>query len=324
MPHRRDRVEQPAGEFSFPVGKPQPRGGLPQQRPARPLEERRQRRREIGLVEGIDDPGRLLPLLARRRVPGSGGHFPEHLPGEPGFVEQFEGPAPPRPRHHRPQFRRNPFRAHGRHEMGHLLDRRPRLTVERECKTGGEPHGPQHSQVVFAKPHRGHADGPHDARLEILPTAHVVVHLARDGIEKEPVNREIPSLGVFFRAGKRHAGRVPAVGVGGISAEGCHFDLACLAKPAVRVLTRPQHGDHTKRRPDGEGPAAAKHSPHLVRLGRRGHVVIDWNPTQKFVPHASPGPKSLIPRRPQPANDFEGKLPCLLWVGHFRLHEIVS
>ena len=161
--------------------------------------------------------------------------------------------------------------------------------------------------MVFAESHRGHADCPHHARCQIGPAAHVVVHIPGQGVEEEPVDREVAALSVFGRGRESDAGGVAAVGVGGVRPKCRHLDLPSPL--------RPEHGDHAEGSPHGEGPPATKHLPHLVGPGRRRHVVIGGNSAQKLVPHAAAGPQRFVAGSPQAADNVDGKLPRLLGVG---------
>ena len=261
------------------------------------LSQRGQCHRQVGLVKRRHDPRGLLPAGRRDR---RWGHLHEHLAGQSGVGEQFEGLPPAGPREHGPQFGRHPLRAHRGHEVRHPFDGRAGVVLQHEAEKGGESHRPQHPQVVFAKPHRRHADRPDNPVSQIGPAPHEVVHLAGRRVEEQAVDREIPPLGILPRRAKRHAGRVAAVGVWSVGPKRGHLHLACIF--------RPQNGDHAERRPDGERPAAAEKSPHVVGSGGRGHVVVGRNSAEELVPHAPSGPIRLVPRPPEPVDDLSGKL----------------
>ena len=92
---------------------------------------------------------------------------------------------------------------------------------------------------------------------------------------------------------------VAAVAVGGVVAEGGHFDHA-------RRL-RPEDGDHAEGRADGQRAAVAEELADLRRRGVGGHVVVLGRAAEQLVADAAARPIGLEPRPAQPANHLEGE-----------------
>ena len=70
-------------------------------------------------------------------------------------------------------------------------------------KLRGEPHGPQHSQVIFAESLGRVADGADDLFFEVCLSPVIVNHLFGDGVIEHRVDCEVPSGGVFAGVAKR-------------------------------------------------------------------------------------------------------------------------
>ncbi len=126
------------------------------------------------------------------------------------------------------------------------------------------------------------------------------MHRTGDGIEEEPVDREVSPQGILAGVCKGHAGGVAAIGIGGVAAEGGHLDLPRAAGA--------QHRDHTEGRSDGECVAVAEDRTHLVGSGRCRHVVVGRRAAEQFVTNTSAGPQRLVTGLSQTVDHYDGKL----------------
>ena len=285
-----DGLVQPTGRLQLAGGEPQPGRDAAECFRRQCRGEDRQCRRDLRLVERVDDAGGIVPggVCCRRAVRRR--HLGQHLAGQFCLHEQFERPPPARPCHDGPQLRRDSLGAHGGHQVRHADDRRLCLLLQSKAKPCGKPHRAEHAEVIFAKSHRGVPDGPDDPRGEVGPAVDVVVHLAGDGIEKQSVDREVAPQGILAGVCEGHAGRVPAVGVGRVAAKRSHLHLPRAAGA--------EHGDHAEGGPYSEGMAVAKHCAHLIGAGRRRHVVVGRRAAEQFIANAAACPDRLVPRRP--------------------------
>ena len=147
------------------------------------------------------------------------------------------------------------------------------------------------------------ADGPQDFGLQILLAADEIEHLIRHGVEKHPVDREIPALGVFFRTGVRNAVRSPTVQVNSVGTKRGHLDFELI--PFRRF--RADDFDDAETRSDFDG--SAKEFDDFFRPGIAGDIVIGGSETKQFVPHATTRPVRDVPAGREATNDIQCKFP---------------
>jgi len=168
-------------------------------------------------------------------------------------------PTTPGAGQHGAQFGGDPLRADRRGTGGEVFDGSPRLGIEHEAESGGEPHRPEHPQVVLAKTKRRHADGANDPGFEVGTATDMVVNFTRTGVHEQSVDGEVPPLCIVRSGRERHAGRVSTVGVGRVGSERGHLNLP--------TPPRPDDGDHPEGRPDRQGPTAAEQVPDSLGHG---------------------------------------------------------
>jgi len=116
--------------------------------------------------------------------------------------------------------------------------------------------------MVLLKSRARISDRPQRLTPQILLAADIVDDSIGDGIVKQPVDREIPTPGIFLSRGELHLRRPSSVQVFAIRAKRRHLNHA-LARA---------HKDHAKRLPDRL--RASKEAPHFCRHCIRCHVVI--------------------------------------------------
>ena len=130
--------------------------------------------------------------------------------------------------------------------------------------------------------------------------------LAREGIEKQAVDREVATLGILAGRAEGDPGGVPAVGIRRVGAEGRHLDLPRRPLPGGRP--GPEHCDHPEGGPDGEGPPLPEHISHNLWRGGCGHVVVCGRTAQKLVPDTAASPVGFVPGIPQSGYHGASKL----------------
>ena len=87
------------------------------------------------------------------------------------------------------------------------------MCFEDKAQAGGEPHRPEHAQVVLAEANVGPADGADDARAEVVLAADVINDAASGGVVKHAVDGKIAAVGVFAGGGEVDGIGAAAVGV---------------------------------------------------------------------------------------------------------------
>ena len=142
------------------------------------------------------------------------------------------------------------------------------------------------------------------ARSFCPPTKSITRSL--DRIVEQAVDGEVAARGVFLGRAEGDAVGMPAVAVGGVAAEGGHFDHA--------GRLRPDHRNHAEGGADGQRAAAAEQRADLLRRGVGGHVVVLRRAAEQLIADAAAGPIGLEARRAQPANHFGGE--TALFFGH--------
>ncbi len=138
-----------------------------------------------------------------------------------------------------------------------------RFRLDFETEASGEAHCPQQSQLVLAKTAPWFADCPDNPGRQISLPFNIIEHFAGVVTHQQPVNREIASLYVFFRAAREHYGVwMASVRITDVSAEGCHLHLYSISI----------HSDDAKLCPDRY--AIGKQHHYLIGSGVGRHVVI--------------------------------------------------
>ena len=130
-------------------------------------------------------------------------------------------------------------------------ERAPCRRLNLELERGGEAHRAQHAQPIFGKALRRIADRADDARLEISAAADVIDDFVPLGIEEHPVDREVASPGIFFRAGEVDLRRSPPVEVGAIGTKRRDLELQSAF----------EDDDHAEVRPYRVGPRRRASAP---------------------------------------------------------------
>src|SRR5689334_19799009 len=87
------------------------------------------------------------------------------------------------------------------------------------------------------------ADGANDFFLKIFFSSDIIIKLLIDRVPEHPVDRKIPSLGIFFRGGFDDLCGAPSIVIAAFLAEGGHF----------KMVSSLNDNDNPKRDADGDG-----------------------------------------------------------------------
>jgi len=157
---------------------------------------------------------------------------------------------------------------------------RSRLTLASEGSAGGMPasvsgsrsnsrtaaHGAHHAEAVLGEPIDGRADRAEPPRRDVRATAERIVELAGRRVVRHRVDDEIAAREILD---ERHAEHdmigTPRVGVGALTAERGHLDVAVLAAPG--------HDRHGAVREAG-GHGVAEQREHLIGMRARRDVPV--------------------------------------------------
>jgi len=168
----------------------------------------------------------------------------------------------------------------------------PGLLFDLEAELGGEADRPEQPDRILLDADVRIPDRPQDAALEVGLAAHVIENLAQHHVVEEPVDGEVPALGVLLRgaegvvAGDEEVLRLALDA--GIGAEGGGLDDLAVAEVDVRQPKAP---------PDE--PAVAEDRADLSGVGAGGHVEILRLPAEEKVADAAADQVGLVPEAAQ-------------------------
>ena len=135
-----------------------------------------------------------------------------------------------------------------------------------------------------------------------------VDHLLFDRIEEQAVDGEVAARGVLLGGAESDAVGMPAVAIGGVTAEGRHLDHACRLGP--------EHRNHSEGGADGQGAPVAEKLADLLGHGVGGHVIVLGRAAEELVADAAAGPIGLEAGPAQAANHLGGETALFLGQKH--------
>jgi N6-L-threonylcarbamoyladenine synthase len=231
-------------------------------------------------------------------------HFRQGLDQQPGFVEQLEG-APCSPFGEHPgQLISDPFVADLAQARRQLLDCPGGRGLQCKREAGSKAHSPQHAQFVFGEALAGVPDGTDQAGIQVVHAAHHVQDRVVGWVQHHAVDGEVAALYILFRTdGEAHCIRVPAVGVGAITAEGSDFGHYL---PAPRAWTADQNDAEMR----AYGKRLVEQGEHLIGLRTGGNVEILRFAAQQQVTHATANEVGLVAGGAKTGNNLLCRLPC--------------
>src|SRR5882672_4583631 len=145
--------------------------------------------------------------------------------------------------------------------------------------------------MILRKPRRRIANCPQPPRRQVLLPPYVINDaISLERIEKQSVDRKIPSLCILLRRGESHLRRPPPILVAPIASKRRHLHDA----PPM------PHQNHSKRRANRF--RFREQFPHPRRRRIRGHIPILRLQPQQQIPHAPPGKIRLVTTSAQPAH----------------------
>jgi len=177
----------------------------------------------------------------------------------------------------------HPLGRHGGQAACGLAGRVPGRRIELEVEHGSEAHGAQHPQVILGEAPARLTDGPDQPRRQVRPAAEGVAERARDRVEGQGVDREVPPGQILFQAADEgHSIGVTPVGARTIDAVGGHLHRL--------AVDQDRHGPVLQ--PGGDGPG--KELQHLLGERARGDVVVVDRPAEQQVPHRPADHERLV------------------------------
>ena len=161
-------------------------------------------------------------------------------------------------------------------------DSRVGLRLNCEIELCGKPHGPEHSQEIFAEALLGFADGSHYLLFEVRPAIYIIDYLLCEGVVKHSVNSEVSSGGIFAGIGELYGGRVSTVCVAGFGSESSDFDLSAFEK----------NNNYAELRTDLQ--CAAKELCYLCRRSIGSNIIVISRAAEQHITDTAAGQQGLV------------------------------
>ena len=191
-----------------------------------------------------------------------------------------------------------------RRGLGDLLavveDRLVGVGRDREAQAAGELDRAQHADRVLAEADVRIADGPDEARLEVLEAAHVVDHREVGDVVEEPVDREVPPQRVLAGGAERRCRTV-------IRSSGASRIQRLGPPPEGRDLDDLSVGEEDVGEPESpaDQPAVAEEPPHRLRMGVGADVEVLGHALEQEVADAPADEVRLVPGGREPVEDLQ-------------------
>ena len=154
--------------------------------------------------------------------------------------------------------------------------------------------------MILDEPRRGVADGPQQARFQIVASTHIVDDCVNARVEEHAVDGEVAPLGVAARVAESDLIGMPTVAVAAVGTKRGHLDpLAVLPHQHDAELSP----DLARR---------AKQPADLLRRGVGRDVVIARGLAEQQIAHATARQQRAVPGLAQAGSDANGRF-TLRW-----------
>jgi hypothetical protein len=215
---------------------------------------------------------------------------------EPETLHELRRANPIGMREHATNLVTNALRAHRREFACVHLDRFDRCGIDREPEARGKSRGTQHAKSIFTNACVWITNRAHDAGAHIPLAIDKVHNRAGQRFTKNPIDREVATLGIRARIREANARWTSAVEVFEILAKGRHFDR-------VRRLS---HEHHTERFTNAA--RLRKDLLHFFRSCTRRDVVVLRLESKERVAHAAAREIRRVTRIDERTRDVGGGL----------------